>query len=544
MKISNFVLFVGISVISSFAEQIPLSYDASSTISEPEYHTFKRPVRRVAVIGAGVGGLIAFRELKEAGFDVHLFERDNVPGGNWHYTEETAPDAPIPNRDISVGDYIPSLPPKGVNFPYTEVYRNVKENAERKREHRGPKPIWDSLTSNTPAPIQQVRQHPWPVGTPWALHNRQLQGYVRAFASFHGVNSNDDNPAVSYNTRVELAEKHYGKDGQEDGWILTTKSLVDLTKQTLQAVWNKEHFDAIVVATGRYNGPNVPNIPGMKSIANQFPSHIQHSRQYRRSTPFSNKTVLLVGAGTSGVEISRELAVYAKEVYFSIRVRPIPRSPQVDFLSRIPSNVTIVGEIKQFKPSTSTFNNTQIELVNGTILTGIDHILLATGYRYSYPFLPIYHNSTLGVNDTAPIDGVQPIVTDGTHLRSLHLDAFYIPDPTLGFINANWGTPQSFTYAEFAALAMAKTWAGKADLPSTKELWRRYNKEYKERRGYGRHFQFLTNAQAHDVLRYYQGWLNSAAVKYGGKQVRWPRMRPLMADLIGLPTQIDDLSKE
>lgn len=73
-----------------------------------------------------------------------------------------------------------------------------------------------------------------------ALHNRQLQGYVRAFASFHGVNSNDDNPAVSYNTRVELAEKHYREDGQEDGWTLTTKSLIDLTKITLQAVWNKE----------------------------------------------------------------------------------------------------------------------------------------------------------------------------------------------------------------------------------------------------------------------------------------------------------------
>ncbi len=40
-----------------------------------------------------------------------------------------------------------------------------------------------------------------------------------------------------------------------------------------------------------------------------------------------------------------------------------------------------------------------------------------------------------GVNDTAPADGVQPIVTDGTHLRSLYLDAFYIPDATLAFLN-------------------------------------------------------------------------------------------------------------
>lgn len=69
------------------------------------------------------------------------------------------------------------------------------------------------------------------------------------------------------------------------------------------------------------------------------------------------------------------------------------------------------------------------------IITGIDHIIFATGFRYTYPFLPQYHNSKLGVNDTAPADGVQPVVTDGTHLRSLYLDAFYIPDPTLTFIN-------------------------------------------------------------------------------------------------------------
>ncbi len=48
-----------------------------------------------------------------------------------------------------------------------------------------------------------------------------------------------------------------------------------------------------------------------------------------------------------------------------------------------------------------------------------------------------------------------------------------------------------------------------------------------------------------DVLRYYQGWLNSAAVKYGGKQVRLLRMSIVMAILIRLLVpQIDDLSKE
>jgi hypothetical protein len=71
------------------------------------------------------------------------------------------------------------------------------------------------------------------------------------------------------------------------------------------------------------------------------------------------------------------------------------------------------------------------------IISGVDRIIFATGYRYTYPFLPQYHNASLGLNDTTPAEGIQPIVTDGTHLRSLYLDAFYIPDPTLTFINGD-----------------------------------------------------------------------------------------------------------
>ena len=50
----------------------------------------------------------------------------------------------------------------------------------------------------------------------------------------------------------------------------------------------------MVVATGRFNAPYIPNIPGLKSWTDQFPEQIIHSRQYRR--PNANKTVLVVGA--------------------------------------------------------------------------------------------------------------------------------------------------------------------------------------------------------------------------------------------------------
>ena len=90
-------------------------------------------------------GLNAYRELTEAGLDVRIFERDSVPGGNWHYTEEAPLDALVPNAPTPISDFVPSLPPAGIELPYSEVFEN---DGKIYRDHRGPKPIWEALTSN------------------------------------------------------------------------------------------------------------------------------------------------------------------------------------------------------------------------------------------------------------------------------------------------------------------------------------------------------------------------------------------------------------
>ncbi|TFK31089.1 hypothetical protein BDQ12DRAFT_694562 [Crucibulum laeve] len=529
----TWVLFALLPAIVGATSQTPLIASSWSHTAPKPTNQFKWPIRRVAIIGAGPGGLISYRELSDAGFNVHVYERDNSPGGNWHYTEETPVDAPVPNVDISVGDYTPSLPPKGVKYPYVEEYHNKSVASQLRRAHRAPKPVWASLKSNAPAPIQQIREFLWPKGTPWELPHRKLTQYLRAFASWHGINNNDGSPNISYNTRVELVKKRYNEDGNEAGWTLTLKTVVQTGPSTTTATWTQEAFDAVVIATGRYNAPNIPNIEGLEEWAKRFPDHISHSRQYRRPQPYANKTVLIVGAATSGGEISRDINPYANTIYQSIRPdkATVPHFNLSLFFHRLPLNTTVVPEIKRFHAPGSHFKDGRVELVNGTVLTGIDHIIFGTGFRYTYPFLPQYHNSSLGLNDTIPRgEGIQPIVTDGTHLRSLYLDSFYIEEPTLAFVNVNFGL-QSFTYAEFVSLAVAKVWAGKADFPSTPELWKRYDEIVEERKGYGRHFQFLGAERTQNNLRFFQGWLNDAAAKYGGRQID------------GLPKELEEISR-
>lgn len=56
----------------------------SHTIVEQE----KGKKRKVAVIGAGVSGIVATKWLVAAGHEVKTFEQSNGVGGNWRYIEE------------------------------------------------------------------------------------------------------------------------------------------------------------------------------------------------------------------------------------------------------------------------------------------------------------------------------------------------------------------------------------------------------------------------------------------------------------------------
>ncbi|KAF7974358.1 hypothetical protein HWV62_12312 [Athelia sp. TMB] len=443
-------------------------------------------------------GMIAYREFTREGFDVHMFERDNTPGGNWHYTEESPLPAPIPNADLAVGDYTPSLPPRGVPLPFTEKYTDGGDAFKaRQREHRQPKPVWQSLASNAPAPVQQITELPWPAGTPWELTHGMLQKYMRAFASIHGVNSNDENPRVSYNTRVELVEKHFREDGSEHGWTITLKTLARTGLNSYEVTWRqepKQTFDAIVVATGRFNAPYIPTIPGLSGWNSRFGDRISHARAYRRPEPYANETILIVGAANSGSEIARDLITGAKKIYQSIRPdnSSAPHFELGRFLGRIPQNVTVIPEINRFQQilQSESFSDGKIELKNGSIITGIDRIIFATGYRYSFPFLPQYHNSSIGLDEWAP--------------KGMNLGM------------------QSFVYAEYLSLALAKVWSNTAKLPSAEEQWRLHRERIERQGGYGRHFQFLGAKRTDEMTRFFIGWLNAAAVKFGGRQIDRP----------------------
>lgn len=94
---SVFLLASLLSISSASAQQQQQQHPLlKPALDKSDYYQFPKPIRRVAVIGAGASGLQAAAALLEEGLEVRLFERQNQPSGNWYYRDEVPVKASFP----------------------------------------------------------------------------------------------------------------------------------------------------------------------------------------------------------------------------------------------------------------------------------------------------------------------------------------------------------------------------------------------------------------------------------------------------------------
>lgn len=150
----------------------------------------------------------------------------------------------------------------------------------------------------------------------------------------------------------------------------------------------------------------------------------------------------------------------------------------------------------------------KVHLKSGQELCGLDKVIICTGYQFTLPFLPNYHDDKLTsgeANETI-------LVTDGTQAHNLHKDIFYIPDPTLAFIGVPFFTA-TFTLYEFQAITAANVLSGTASLPSESAMRQEYN-ERVNRKGYGKQFHSLKDVEE-DYVNDLLNWINGPRAEKG-----------------------------
>jgi cation diffusion facilitator CzcD-associated flavoprotein CzcO len=152
---------------------------------------------------------------------------------------------------------------------------------------------YDSLRLNTWRGFSHLPGRPYPKGTPIFPTRQELIGHVERHAG-------EDGMELRLGTRVERIERVTG------GWVVHTDAGELRTPQ-------------VIVATGLDQTPVVPDWPGRES----FQGDLLHSAEYRNPRPFEGKRVLVVGPGSSGMEIAHELAEGgAAKVWLAVRTPP------------------------------------------------------------------------------------------------------------------------------------------------------------------------------------------------------------------------------
>ncbi|GAB5469923.1 MAG: NAD(P)/FAD-dependent oxidoreductase [Rhodospirillales bacterium] len=132
-----------------------------------------------------------------------------------------------------------------------------------------------------------------------------------------------------------------------------------------------ETFDHVIVASGHFSTPNVPYFEGLSA----FNGRVLHAHDFRDALEFKDKDILIVGTSYSAEDIGSQCWKYGcKSVTVSHRTAPMGY--------KWPDNWKEVPLLEKVENKTCTFKD-------GSTAT-VDAIILCTGYRHFFSFLPDY----------------------------------------------------------------------------------------------------------------------------------------------------------
>ncbi|KAG8162203.1 hypothetical protein KVR01_007968 [Diaporthe batatas] len=458
------------------------------------------PIKSVAVVGSGISGVSSAAHLLRHGFEVVVFERSSVTGGVWHFDPRPDRDPEYPSTETLDADRTP------IAVRDAKGIQDAQDEDDIALQHAPPGPCYERLMNNVPTTMMRTTLLQWPEGTPDHVTHHEIETYVQRLSRETGAHD-----VTLFDTRVEEAVKN----AATGRWEVRTKTLrkdEDGKHSFHERSWT---FDAVVVAAGHYHVPLIPEVPGLAEWKRKYPDRVRHSKSYRYPHHYKDQNVLLIGAGVSSLDIAKELDGLANKTYQSSRGGIFDLDK-----SLLPPNSERVSGLKSFKldegKSVSSGSETPgapipgtVHLTDGRVLHDIHHVIIASGYQTTYPFLTGLESEAIDADDA---DEKIIITADKCVTHNLHKDIFYMPDPTLTFVGVPYYT-STFSMFEFQAEVVARVYKGLATLPSEEEMRREYAAR-KEKGGKGKAFHSLIQNQV-PYMEEILAWVNEGVEERG-----------------------------
>ncbi|KAL6647218.1 hypothetical protein ACP70R_014655 [Stipagrostis hirtigluma subsp. patula] len=332
----------------------------------------EKPVvsKKVCVVGAGMAGLAAARELRREGHAVTVMEQRGDVGGQWLYdprTDDADPLGAAPPPVKVHGSMYASVrlisPREGMGFSDFQFVPRRGEDAAGRDARRFP-------------------------------GHREVYCYLKDFCDAFGIMD-----VVRLNTkvtRVAMAPPPHegcGGGGGYAGVRWQVRSVrVEPESGEEVAPEDEEVFDAVVIANGHYSQPRLPRINGME----QWQRRQLHSHSYRVPDPLRDEVVVLVGCGDSGLDIALDLCGVAKEVHLTAKSVEAAMTPA---MSKMLANH---AELRLHPQVDRLCHDGLVVFADGVSVVA-DTIIYCTGYTYSFPFLDTGGVVTVDDNRVGPL---------------------------------------------------------------------------------------------------------------------------------------------
>ena len=156
---------------------------------------------------------------------------------------------------------------------------------------------YQSLRANTSKRAMAYSDFPMPASFPDFPDRGQVLEYLNAYVDHFGLRGD-----ITLNAGVERASRSAGR------WTLWLDGGIE----------HPRRYDALVACTGQFRFPVLPTLPG----ADTFEGMVLHARDYLGpSAPHAlgGRSVVVLGLGTSALDIAGELSEAGSQVALSVR---------------------------------------------------------------------------------------------------------------------------------------------------------------------------------------------------------------------------------
>lgn len=369
---------------------------------------------------------------------IDIYEQRDRVGGIWN---------------LSPTDRSRRIPIPQTNSRYGSIDANGDTSFEKENDDNleFESPLYDYLETNIPKQLMRYSDTPFPEHYPLFPSHQEVLEYLERYAD-------EVRSLIKFNTQVKdvrLVNTDVDEQAAQGKWRVIYKQANSKDPQTA-------YYDAVIVANGHYTVPYVPNIDGIAEWNSAYPGTIIHSKAYRKPEKFKNRNVLVIGNSASGIDIAAQIGKYSNKLYLSGRSESIFGQVKVDWRDDI-------DEVIEFLPADK--YDRGVRTRQGKIIEGLDSVLFATGYFYSFPFMQ-------------SLD--PPVVTDGMRTIGMYQHFLSIDHPDLALPLLNLKVIP-FGLAENQAAVIARIWSGRLPSPSVEEM-RAWEKDLVQQKGDGKHF--------------------------------------------------------